>query len=69
MIMSARSTRAPPVAPSPVATWNTPGGKPTSSAPSAISCVASGVISLGLMITELPAMRAGSASPKPSVSG
>ncbi len=69
MIMSAQSTSAAPVAPSPVATRKTSCGKPTSRAASTSIVVASGVTSLGLMTTVLPAISAGSASPTPSVSG
>ena len=69
MIMSALSTSAAPVAPSPVASRNTSGGKPTSLAASTSIFVASGVTSLGLITIVLPAMSAGSASPTPRVSG
>ncbi len=69
MIMSAQSTSAAPVAPSPVASRNTSGGKPTSRAASTNMRVASGVTSLGLITTVFPAISAGRASPTPRVSG
>ena len=52
------STSARPVSRSPVMTLNTPGGR-NSAAISAISSVVSGVVSLGLRTTVLPAARAG----------
>ena len=55
---------AAPVAPSPVATWKTSSGRPHSRSMSAISSELSGVTSLGLRITLLPAIRAGMQSPK-----
>ena len=54
---------AAPVVPSPVATWKTPSGAPHSSIISSISSELSGVTSLGLRITVLPAASAGMQSP------
>ena len=54
---------AAPVEPSPVATWNTSSGRPHSRIISAISSELSGVTSLGLRITLLPAISAGMQSP------
>jgi hypothetical protein len=52
-----------PVDPSPVATWKTDSGMPHSRIISSISNELSGVISLGLRITLLPAASAGMQSP------
>ena len=52
-----------PVEPPPVATWNTFSGSPHSRIISAIKSELSGVTSLGLRITLLPAARAGMQSP------
>ena len=54
---------AAPVDPSPVATWKTPAGRPHSSIISSINNELSGVTSLGLRITLLPAASAGMQSP------
>ena len=51
-------TTARPVSRSPQTTLNTPGGK-NSAAISAISAVVTGVVSLGLSTTQLPAASAG----------
>ncbi len=69
MMKSTSSTSAVPVEPSPVATWKTCSGRPHSRSPSAISSEVSGVTSLGLRITALPAASAGMQSPKEFVSG
>ncbi len=69
MIMSTCSIKAAPVAPRPVATWNTPSGSPHSRNPSASSSEVSGVTSEGLRITLLPAASAGIQSPKELASG
>ena len=69
MIMSTSSTSAAPVAPRPVAICKTSSGSPHSRRPSASSRRVSGVISLGLRITALPAASAGMQSPKEFVSG
>ena len=54
---------AAPVEPSPVATWKTSSGRPHSRIISSISSELSGVTSLGLRITALPAAMAGMQSP------
>ena len=69
MIMSAWSTSAAPVSPRPVATRKASSVPPTARNASCISSEVSGVTSLGLSTTLLPATRAGSASPKLFVSG
>ena len=69
MIMSTASTSAAPVAPAPVATAKTPSGSPHSRSASAIRRLVSGVTSLGLRMTALPAASAGMASPNELVSG
>ena len=69
MIMSTLSMSAAPVAPRPVATLKTPSGRPHSFRPSAMTCEVSGVISLGLSTTVLPAAIAGMQSPTEFVSG
>src|SRR5581483_3733625 len=56
--------RAAPVEPSPVATWKTPSGRPHSTIISSSRSELSGVTSLGLRITLLPAASAGMQSPK-----
>ena len=53
------STRALPVAPSPVTTLNTPGGSPADCAISAKHSAVSGVNSAGFKITVFPAASAG----------
>jgi len=50
-------------------TRNTSSGAPAARIPSSISCEVSGVTSLGLSTTELPAMSAGTASPNEFESG
>ena len=60
---STSAISAAPVAPSPVATWKTSSGRPHSRIISAISSELSGVTSLGLRITVLPAIIAGMQSP------
>ena len=67
--MSTLSTSAAPVSPAPVATGKTSAGTPHSRSASPIISVASGVTSLGLSTTELPAISAGMQSPKLFVSG
>ena len=57
--MPGSSTSAAPVAPSPVSTLSTPGGKPTSSASSPSRSAESGVCSAGLRIVVHPAASAG----------
>ena len=69
MMQSTRAISAAPVDPSPVATWKTSSGMPHSWNISAISSELSGVTSLGLRITLLPAISAGMQSPKPLTSG
>ncbi len=69
MMQSTAATSAAPVPPSPVATWNTPSGIPQAVNISVISRELSGVTSLGLRITLLPAISAGMQSPKPFTSG
>jgi hypothetical protein len=63
MTQSTCAISAAPVGPSPVATWKTSSGSPHSRIISAISSELSGVTSLGLRITALPAIRAGMQSP------
>ena len=60
---STSAISAAPVEPSPVATVNTSAGRPHSLSISAISTELSGVTSLGLRITVLPAISAGMQSP------
>ena len=69
MIMSTASISASPVRARPVATWKTSSGRPHSRRPSASRRLVSGVISLGLRITLLPAASAGMQSPNELVSG
>ena len=59
MIMSTLSTSAAPVAPAPVATWNTSAGSRRARAALADHQLASGVTSLGFSTTALPAISAG----------
>ena len=56
---SACSTSAAPVLPSPVSTFSTPGGKPTSSASSPRRRAVSGVCSAGLSTIVQPVASAG----------
>src|SRR4051794_35564229 len=63
MIMSTASISASPVAPRPVATWKTSSGTPDARSPAASRRLVSGVSSLGLRITLLPAASAGMQSP------
>ena len=69
MTMSTSRTSAAPVSPRPVATWNTPSGRPHSASISAISSEVSGVTSEGFRTTALPAASAGMQSPKELISG
>ncbi len=69
LIMSTSSTTAAPVSPRPVATAKTPSGMPHSRRASASSRLVSGVTSLGLSRTALPAASAGMQSPNEFVSG
>jgi len=69
MMQSTLAISAAPVEPSPVATWNTPSGRPQARIISSISSELSGVISLGLRITLLPAINAGTQSPNEFDSG
>src|SRR5262249_8888581 len=59
-------SRWPPTEPLPGSTWNTPSGRPASSASSPILIAVSGVRSAGLAITGLPAASAG-ATPQPRI--
>ena len=68
-MQSTWSMSAAPVEPSPVATWKTPSGMPHSRSISSISSELSGVTSLGLRITLLPAASAGMQSPNEFVIG
>jgi len=63
MTQSTSAISAAPVRAAPVATWNTSSGRPHSRIISAISSELSGVTSLGLRITLLPAASAGMQSP------
>ena len=67
--MSTSSISAAPVSPRPVAGWKTCSGMPHSRSASAMSSEVSGVISLGLRMTALPAISAGMQSPNELVSG
>ena len=69
MIMSTSSTTAAPVAPRPVAICSTSAGSPHWRRPSASRRLVSGVTSLGLRMTALPAASAGTQSPNELVSG
>lgn len=51
----------PPVLPSPVTTWNTPGGKPASMINFPNSAAIRGVFSLGFRMNTLPVAKAGAA--------
>ena len=69
MTKSAASISAAPASPRPVATRKTSSGQPAARIPSAIRSDVSGVTSLGLRTTVLPAISAGMQSPKLFVSG